>query len=344
MSPEELENTAKAIRTFDGTVRKKPIASVSHIFESVAEAYGGCIADFGEDAAAIDIGNGDVILLAADGIWGRLIEKSPWWAGFTSVIVNINDIAAMGGRPLAMVDVVSSSDVETFKEIFTGMAEGVKLFGVPVVGGHTHPEGEKSLSVAIIGIAKKDQLIRSDTAKPGDAVIFAIDLDGRTGPNSPYSFESVSSKTKEEIKKMYEAPRLIGQKQLATAGKDISNPGLIGTLGMLCEVSGAGAEINAGQIIRPDDPEITLERWLLMHPGTGFVFTAAPEKVEECLQVLREGKMTADVCGEMTKERKVILRSGNNTAVVFDFEKEGITGIQKRKRRREPNKKSTPRI
>ncbi len=32
----------------------------------------------------------------------------------------------------------------------------------------------------------------------------------------------------------------IGKRHLATAGKDISNPGLIGTLGMLLEVSGKG--------------------------------------------------------------------------------------------------------
>lgn len=326
--PEELEKMAEAIRTFDGTSRKKPIASISRIFESVADAYSGCVADFGDDAAAIDIGGGDVILLAADGIWGRLIEKNPWWAGFTAVIVNINDIAAMGGRPLAMVDVVSSSDAETFREIFEGMAAGVKLFGVPVVGGHTHPEGEKSLSVAIIGIAKKDKLIRSDTARPGDVVIFAIDTDGRTGPNSPYSFESVSLRTKEEIRIMYEAPQTIGREQLATAGKDISNPGLIGTLGMLCESGGVGARVRLNEIVIPEGIEI--EKWLLMHPGTGFVLTASPEKAGECLRVLQNGKMTAAVCGEITAEQKVVIEDGEKSAVVFDFEKEGITGIRKK--------------
>ena len=331
--PIDLQKLAESIRTFDGTSRKGPIASVSEIFAEVADAYGGCVADFGDDAAAIDIGNGDVILLAADGIWGRLIEKSPWWAGFTAVIVNINDIIAMGGRPLAMVDVVSSSDSETFREIFKGMAEGIKKFKVPVVGGHTHPEGEKSLSVAIIGIAKKDQIIRSDSAKPGDLIIYAIDLDGKTGPNSPYSFESVSSKTPEALKKMYEAPQILGQKHLVTAGKDISNPGIIGTLGMLCETSGVGAHIRLKEIVFPEElsSEITLERWLLMHPGTGFVFTAAPEKIEECLSVLRESGMTAAVCGEITVNRKVVIADNEKTAVVFDFEKEGITGIKTKK-------------
>ncbi|MDL2261044.1 methanogenesis marker 2 protein [Methanimicrococcus sp. OttesenSCG-928-J09] len=325
----DLQKLAESIRTFEGTSRKEPIASVSEIFKEVADAYGGCVADFGDDAAAIDIGNGDVILLAADGIWGRLIEKSPWWAGFTSVIVNINDIIAMGGRPLAMVDVVSSTDSETFKEIFKGMAEGVKKFGVPVVGGHTHPEGEKSLSVAIIGIAKKDQIIRSDTAKPGDLVIYAIDTDGRTGPNSPYSFESVSSKTPEVLRKMYEAPQIVGQRQLATAGKDISNPGIIGTLGMLCETSGVGANIRLADIVIPENPEITIEKWVLMHPGTGFVLTASPDKADECIRVLQEGKMTAAVCGEITEDKKIVINDGNNAAIVFDFEKDKITGIKK---------------
>jgi putative methanogenesis marker protein 2 len=327
--PINLEKLAQTIRTFDGTARKSPIASVSEIFKEVADAYGGCVVDFGDDAAAIDIGNGDVILFSADGIWGRLIEKSPWWAGFTSVLVNVNDIAAMGGRPLAMVDVVSSADPETFKEIFKGMAEGVKKFGVPVVGGHTHPEGEKSLSVAIIGIAKKEYIIRSDTAKPGDVVIYAIDLDGRTGPNSLYSFESVSSKTPEVIRKMYEAPQIIGQKRLVTAGKDISNPGIIGTLGMLCETSGVGAHVRLLEIVIPNDPEITVERWMLMHPGTGFVFTAEAGNAEECMRVLSEGGMTAAVCGEITADKKVIISDGADSAVVFDFEKDIITGIQK---------------
>lgn len=325
--PEDLEKLAQAIRTFDGTARKKPIASVSRIFESVADAYGACVADFGDDAAAVEIGNGDVILLAADGIWGRLIEKSPWWAGFTAVIVNINDIVAMGGRPLAMVDVVSSSDSETLQEVFKGMAEGVKKFSVPVVGGHTHPEGEKSLSVAIVGMAKKDQLIRSDTAQPGDVVIYAVDINGRTGPNSPYSFESVSSKTPAQLRQMYEAPQIIGQKQLATAGKDISNPGIIGTLGMLCEISCTGAKIRLSDVVIPEDPEITIEKWMLMHPATGFVFTAVPEKAAECIEILSAGGLTAAICGEITAERKVILTDGNKAAVVFDFEKDIITGI-----------------
>ncbi|WP_338103431.1 methanogenesis marker 2 protein [Methanolapillus millepedarum] len=325
----DVEALAGKIRSFEGVSRKRPIADIAAIFESVSDMYGDCVVDFGDDAAAIDIGGGDVILFAADGIWGRLIEKSPWWAGFTSVLANVNDIVAMGGKPLAMVDVVSSSRCEDFAEIFSGMAEGVKKFGVPVVGGHTHPEGTASLSVAIIGIAKKDELIRSDTASPGDVVIFAADMDGRTGPNSPYSFESLSFKDPATIRKMYEAPQQIAKQRLATAGKDISNPGVIGTLGMLIETSRVGAAVDLTKIPLPD-VDVSFERWLLMHPGTGFVLTAQPKNASECIRILKSGGIEAAVVGEIKKERTLDIFAGKNTATVFDFEEEGITGICKK--------------
>ncbi|WNY27259.1 methanogenesis marker 2 protein [Methanolapillus ohkumae] len=325
----DLEALAKTIRSFEGVSRKKPITQIAEIFESVSEMYNGCVVDFGDDAAAIDIGGGDVILLAADGIWGRLIEKSPWWAGFTSVLANVNDIVAMGGKPLAMVDVVSSSQSGEFSEIFRGMAEGVKKFGVPVVGGHTHPEGAASLSVAIIGIAKKEELIRSDTAKPGDIVIFAVDLDGRTGPNSPYSFESLSLKSPAVVRKMYEAPQILGKKRLVTAGKDISNPGLIGTLGMLVETSGVGAIVDLTKLPMPNI-DLSIDRWLLMHPGTGFVFTAKKENADAVIHILKEAGIFAAAAGEIMEIRTLEITAKNKSAVVFDFEKDKITGICKK--------------
>ncbi|MDV0446182.1 Thiamine-monophosphate kinase [Methanosarcinaceae archaeon Ag5] len=324
-----VDALANAIRSFEGVSRKKPIADIAAIFESVSDMYGGCVVDFGDDAAAIDIGGGDVILFAADGIWGRLVEKSPWWAGFTSVLANVNDIVAMGGKPLALVDVVSSSKTEDFTEIFKGMAEGVKKFGVPVVGGHTHPEGATTLSVAIIGIAKKDELIRSDTAVPGDVVIFAVDMDGRTGPNSPYSFESLSFKEPAAIRKMYEAPQQLAKQKLVTAGKDISNPGVVGTLGMLVETSKVGATVDLEKIPLPD-MDIVFDRWILMHPGTGFVFTAASENAGECIRILEAGGIKAAIVGEITKKRTLDIFAGENRATVFDFDKEGITGICKK--------------
>ena len=35
------------------------------------------------------------------------MNVNPYWAGYCSVLVNVNDIAAMGGKPLAMVNIMS---------------------------------------------------------------------------------------------------------------------------------------------------------------------------------------------------------------------------------------------
>ncbi len=322
----DLEMLARNLREFEGVSRKKPIAEIFKIFESVRHEYGNVIADFGDDAAVIDTGGDDVLLFAADGIWGRIMEKSPWWTGYTSVVVNVNDISAMGGKPLAMVNIMSSSNSDSIKGIMEGIRDGINKFGVPMVGGHTHPDTPyNSLSVAIIGIAKKDCVIRSDTATPGDVVIFAYDMDGRVGKNSPYSWDTTSFKDPQVVRECYMVMVTIGEKKLVTAGKDISNPGSIGTLGMLCETSKVGACVDITKIPRPENMD--LEQWLKIYPATGYVVTVKPENVQECLQTFSLVGITAAAVGEITDSKQVEIRDQKEKAIVFDLTRDIITGI-----------------
>src|SRR5512146_3148780 len=158
-----LESLAAELRGFVGVTRKKQIGDLISYFPVESERI---IASFGEDAAVVDDGE-EVMLLAADGIWSRLMEADPEWSGYCSVLVNVHDIAAMGGRPLGMVDVFSSNSDEITQRVLKGMKAGIDKFGVPIVGGHVHPDTPyAALDVAILGIAKKDTVIYSSTAKP----------------------------------------------------------------------------------------------------------------------------------------------------------------------------------
>ena len=137
-----------------------------------------------------------MLLLAADGIWSRLMEADPYWAGYCAILVNIHDIAAMGGKPLAMVDVFSISDPRIQKQVLSGMHDASLQFGVPIVGGHLHPDTPYSvIDVAILGIARKDAVIYSHTAQDGDAVIVAVDLSGRVHPSCVLNWDSVTMKS-----------------------------------------------------------------------------------------------------------------------------------------------------
>lgn len=322
----DIEIIAKEIREFEGVTRKKPLADLINIFESVRSEYANSVVDFGDDAAVIDIGFDDYILFAADGIWGRLINASPWWAGYTSVLVNVNDIAAMGGKPVAMVNVLSSSQKNACRELLRGIRDGIAKFGVPMVGGHMHPDTPyTSLSVAIIGTVRKGCEIRSGTAQVGDSIIAAYDMDGKAGPNSPYSFDTTTMKEPDVVRAKYRVMEEIGRQKLVTAGKDISNPGLIGTLGMLLETSKKGARVDLNSIPVPSGFDLNL--WLKVHPATGFIVTCQPEKVSAVLGLFEGADYAASEIGTVEDTSKLEIHSGAECAAVFDFRKDVVTGI-----------------
>jgi selenophosphate synthetase-related protein len=131
-----LESLAAELRGFVGVTRKKQIGDLISYFPVESERI---IASFGEDAAVIDDGE-EVMLLAADGIWSKLMEADPEWSGYCSVLVNVHDIAAMGGWPVAMVDVLSVNNQEVASAVLRGMRKAIEKFNVPIIGGHLHPD------------------------------------------------------------------------------------------------------------------------------------------------------------------------------------------------------------
>ncbi|MDF0589758.1 methanogenesis marker 2 protein [Methanotrichaceae archaeon Mx] len=317
-----LESLAAELRGFVGITRKRAIGDLVGHFPVESDLI---IASFGEDAAVIDDGE-EVILLAADGIWSRLLEADAEWAGYCAVLVNVHDIAAMGGWPLAMVDVFSAASEDLAEEVLSGMRKGIEKFNVPIVGGHFHPDTPySSLDVAILGKAKKGAVILSSSARPGDSVVVGVDLEGRVHPKFAINWDTTSFKDGEVLLRQLGSMRELGERALVTAGKDISNPGMLGTLGMLLESSRAGAVVDIDLIPRPEGMDML--DWQKMYPGMGFVVTAPPEKAGEVTGVFIERGLASAVIGEVTEGRRLVISSGSETAVLFDFEAESITGI-----------------
>lgn len=318
-----LESIASELRGFVGVTRKKQIGDIIAYFPVESERI---IASFGEDAAVIDDGE-EVMLLAADGIWSRLMEVDPEWSGYCAVLVNVHDIAAMGGWPVAMVDVLSVNSPDVAAAVLRGMKKGIEKFRVPIIGGHLHPDTPYSaLDVAILGKARRDSVILSSTARPGEVIIAAADLDGKPHPKFAINFDSTSFKDRETMLTQLGCMRELGEAGLVKAGKDISNPGMLGTLGMLLETSGVGAVVDMDAI--PVPPGLDLLAWLKMYPGMGFVVTARPENAEKVMEVFRRRGLTPAVIGNVVEDRRLVIRSGAKEAVLFDLAKECVTGIR----------------
>jgi len=322
----QLTDLVKSLQNFEGVSRKEPIENITNKLKEVYNVSGEVLLDFGDDASAIDIGDGNIILFAADGIWGKLMDGDPYWAGYCSVLVNVNDIAAMGAKPIAMVNILSINNEKIADDLICGIKDGCKKFNVPMVGGHLHPDTDyNALDVAIVGIAKKDKIITSFGAEVGDKVIIAIDLDGRQHPKFALNWDTTYYKDEKIVQNQILAMIKIGELELATGGKDISNPGTLGTLEMLLESSGVGATIDLNSI--PKNENVSWENWLKSYPGAGFVLTAKEKNVKEIIKLLNEVSITAAVVGEVIEEKKLYLSDENQKMILFDQKKNPVLKI-----------------
>lgn len=313
----ELAEVVERVRSYRGVARKAPIGSVAR---SLIPRSGRIIAAHGEDAAAIRHGK-EVLLLAADGIIQDLVDRDPRWAGYCSVLVNANDIAAMGGIPMAAVNTLSCGNPEVRSSIVSGMRAACDKFGVPMVGGHLHPDTSYSaVDVAMLGRTTPSRLVLSSGARVGDSVVFAMDLDGRFTPGVPYSWDTTSRKSPEEVRARLRVMNRVAP--TLTAGKDISNPGCLGTLGMLLEASSKGAQVEVDLIPRPK--RVDLLQWLLAYQGCGFVVTCPARKSEGLCSEFRSSGLSAAVCGAVLRGSRLELRRGRQSATLFDLTKDTL--------------------
>ena len=180
--------------------------------------------------------------------------------------------------------------------------------------------------MSITGIVDKDAVITSCDANTGDKVIIAIDIDGKLHPKFDLNWDTTTMKSDELVQAQIEVMNKIGSKKLVTAGKDISNPGTLGTLGMLLEASDVGATVELEKI--PRNESVEWEQWLKLYPGSGFVLTAESSKVNRCIELLEEVNITASVVGEITEDKKLYVTHEDQKAVLFDFQKDKITGVK----------------
>jgi putative methanogenesis marker protein 2 len=321
-----LSDIIQTVRDYPGLKRKHAISKFVKILDPVQD-IGDTVVGFGDDAAVLrlDVKLSDhYLIFSSDGIWSKL-HIDPFWAGYCSVLVNVNDIYAMGGNPIAMTNNVSYTSEEEGELIAKGMADACQKFNVAMVGGHVHPDSDfLSISVSIVGKAKN--VITSTDCKEEDDLILAIDLDGKKRGEF-LNWDSTSHKPSGVVQNQLRALIEIAEKSLANAGKDISNPGVLGTIGMLLETSGKGAAVDLDAIPKPND--IDVGEWILMYPGFGFVLSSQKGKTKEILDIFRVRNVEARVVGSITKERKMTLRKGDEEELLFDFTKDSITGIKK---------------
>ncbi|MFG1374027.1 sll0787 family AIR synthase-like protein [Xanthobacter oligotrophicus] len=306
-----------------GIAAKADIGVVASRLGLAGSHLAGARVPVGDDCAAIPDGDGH-LLFAIEGFMSGFVAADPWFAGWCGVMVNLSDIAAMGGRPLAVVDALWARDAAGGGPILDGLKAASAAYGVPVVGGHSNLNAAQGqLAVAVLGRAGP-RLLTSSDARPGDTLIAAIDHRGAY--RAPFdNWQAALDAPPERLRGDLALLPQIAERGLCRAAKDISQAGLVGTAIMLAECSNVAISIDLDAI--PVPAGVPLPRWLGSFPSYGFLLSAAPAHVDAILALFAARDITAAAIGTVEAGHKVTVSSGPRRALVRDYRAHRLMGL-----------------
>jgi thiamine-monophosphate kinase len=257
----------------------------------------------GDDTAALALTPGAPCLITTDmlleGSCFRLAEAGPRAVGGKAMRVNLSDIAAMAGRPVAAVVSVGlprKGGRALAEELYQGLREVADAFATAVVGGDTNSwDGPLVISVTLLGEATARGPVRRSGARPGDWLLVTGPLGG-----------SILGKHLTFTPRVHEALALHAAADLH-AMIDISD-GLAVDVNHLCEESGCGAVLRAEAIpLTAEAGQMTDGRPALEHAlndGEDFelVFAVTPEDARRLLHEQPVPGISLTVIGECVEQ------------------------------------------
>jgi len=276
----------------------------------------------GDDGALIAHGD-EWIVLCGEAMLPSYVAAQPRAAGASAVVTNVSDVRAMGGRPLAILDMLVSPDEAHAALVLEGLAWAAELLGVEIVGGHLTIGGAAALSATCTGIARRP--LRAAAARPGDVLLAAFCLEGRYASEDIDFFSALRDRAPERLRTDGDALVEVAEAGLCHAARDISMPGAAGSLLQLLEAAGCGAVLDVDRMPRPDG--VSIERWLRTFPSFGFLLAAAPEHADAARDVFTQRGLACEVCGAFEDSRRLDLSSGAERATVWDFAIAALTGL-----------------
>jgi selenophosphate synthetase-related protein len=280
--------------------------------------------EVGDDAVALPDGDG-YLLLAAEVIWPPFVEVEPELAGRSVVLANANDIYAMGGRPIALLDTLIAPGVPEAIAVMRGISAGAGRYGVPILGGHLTLEADVT-SVAAFIVGRAHRLLSGRLASPGDVLLLLTARAGRFHARFPFwdcSFDRSDADLRADLELLPE----IAEAGLCDAARDVSMPGLLGSALQFLEGSGVGAEIDLQAVPYPTEAYGREELFLGSFPSYSFLLAVEEGQVEEVIARASGRDRVCARIGRVTSERRVVLIDGSERSTLWDFAVEPFSGF-----------------
>ncbi len=310
-----LETIVQEVRSYAGMTGKKPISAVSNHLDTSDPVHGP-----GDDGAIVET-NGVNIVACGEALAPSFVAGDPYGAGIAAVLANANDVAAMGGVPLAIVNTLVGPP-EVTSIVMQGMVAASKMYDVPIVGGHlTERPGDTSVSAFALGPAER--VLSMTNVRPGQTILFAAFLDGTMRPDFPFftSIDEQANRFDRDIR----VPAQVAAAGAAVAAKDVSMAGPLGSLAMLLEFSKCGADVDLDRLPTPVDTDVL--KWLICFPSYAFWFTAEPKTADRCVEIFESNDLTCTTVGTVRADGRLVLHSDSESIELMNFDDDVVTGL-----------------
>ena len=268
----------------------------------------GVMKGIGDDTAVLENGE-DYTLITTDmlvsGDHFRRDWHTPYQIGWKSMIVNVSDIAAMGGLPeygLISIALPDDVDVEYMEGIFDGMIDAAEKYDFTIIGGDTTHGDLLVINVVLIGSVEKENLTLRGDAEVGDLIGVTGDI-GKSWAGLELLLQDKEGYTDFYLKPDCNLSKARKLAPYVNAMIDVSD-GLASEVNHICEESGVGAIVEkekvpisertkeAGRILGKDP------MFWALSGGEDFelVFTIPENKLDEIKEVnpIIVGKITEE--------------------------------------------------
>ena len=285
-------------------------------------------AQFGEDCAVIDFGT-EVAVLTSDPITGAGRD-----VGWYAVFVATNDLAATGAEPVALtLTILLAPDhpAEDLDRVMRDAGAAAAAIGVEIAGGHsevTRGIDRTLVIVTAVGRARKDRVLRSGGARPGDALlltkgagiegtaILAAEFETRLRAALGDALVDRARAFRERISVLPEGRAAAGAG--ARAMHDVTEGGVLGAAHEMAVASGTGIRVEGDRVpVLPETAAICAHLGIdpLALIGSGALLIATPEPARTSAGIKAAGVAVAPA-GEFLPRDRVLRRGGRDLPLV----------------------------
>jgi len=251
----------------------------------------------GDDCAVLNLNDNSYLFSTDQGPSRTFIELlgigTPADIAHFHVTINVSDIAAMGGEPIAILLVFAAKpdDTEEYVEsYFYGIRQALNEYDIGLIGGDTKQSSLHSTTITIVGRSSTSGPLLRRGSQIGDQIFITGELVG--GTLRSYILAARSQSSGSAISTSIDRPKAkvafgksLAMSGISTACMDMSD-GLLATAVQLADINNVTFRIIPDTIpcARPPDPAQE-ERWtnLILNVGGdfGLMFTTRPSNAAQ---------------------------------------------------------------